>query len=616
MNDANYKSIHCIGDYIAWLNQIKSIDAKFAFRGQRDDSWLLDCGALRRMLNLDPPISIEDPHFLDAFIDYHRNKLLAPARNYDFATDNGRQLGDLELLAKLQHVGAATCLFDFTKDALVALWVACEQTSASTEVVNGQVFAIQYTNRVHFREITLNETRQIDKIGDILRHLPTGTRSSMSWYWEPALIEDVVPRLLRQHSLFVFGHARLPSESVESITITGDAKKEILDQLERQYDISAESLFPDLHGFARYNDQHSSLQSPKSSNDYLYRGIQAYNFDNFEASIQDVDQAIYIRPQATLSYFVRAHARTALARERDGNRSYYRKAVEDYDAALQNLMPRDTFRNVDLRCAILRNKANAFLLIHEAQQGCRDATYEPSRFPVAVPYPSPHRATPAYVVVTSSDLDTSRNKASVSGLSWISRNALAEFDDLERSCQVYTECIDAAQDNTIDVSSVYYNRANGYFKRERWHDAQSDYEAAIAHNQEFRDAHFNLGNTHVKLENYNAATQSFSTVLNIEGGFVKALLNRAASFALLGKFEAAVQDYTAAGATGARLQIVQEAVKGRPVVGHLPFDGNAGNVGNIGFSTKPALRGGKGAGGDSWFLVTFYSGEVISGDGK
>ena len=62
-----------------------------------------------------------------------------------------------------------------------------------------------------------------------------------------------------------------------------------------------------------------------------------------------------------------------------------------------------------------------FLLIHEAQQGCRDATYEPSRFPVAVPYPSPHRATPAYVVVTSSDLDTSRNKASVSGLSWISR---------------------------------------------------------------------------------------------------------------------------------------------------------------------------------------------------
>ena len=37
--------------------------------------------------------------------------------------------------------------------------------------------------------------------------------------------------------------------------------------------------------------------------------------------------------------------------------------------------------------------AFAFLLIHEAQQGCRDATYEPSQFPATVPYPSPHRAT-------------------------------------------------------------------------------------------------------------------------------------------------------------------------------------------------------------------------------
>ena len=76
------------------------------------------------------------------------------------------------------------------------------------------------------------------------------------------------------------------------------------------------------------------------------------------------------------------------------------------------------------RLVLAAAKVNAILLIHEAQQGCRDATYEPSRFPVAVPYPSPHRATPAYVVVTSSDLDTSKNKTSVRGLSWISRNAI------------------------------------------------------------------------------------------------------------------------------------------------------------------------------------------------
>ncbi len=83
----------------------------------------------------------------------------------------------------------------------------------------------------------------------------------------------------------------------------------------------------------------------------------------------------------------------------------------------------------------VRAGSNSNLLIHEAQQGCRDATYEPSRFPVAVPYPSPHRATPAYVVVTSSDLDTSRNKASVSGLSWISRNSKVSAQGLIRVAQ-------------------------------------------------------------------------------------------------------------------------------------------------------------------------------------
>ena len=97
--------------------------------------------------------------------------------------------------------------------------------------------------------------------------------------------------------------------------------------------------------------------------------------------------------------------------------------------------------SVAFRRKLSRAKILDFLLIHEAQQGCRDATYEPSRFPVAVPYPSPHRATPAYVVVTSSDLDTSRNKASVSGLSWISR---LDFVASQPRCTVVMEACASA----------------------------------------------------------------------------------------------------------------------------------------------------------------------------
>ena len=36
------------------------------------------------------------------------------------------ELCDLELLADLQHYGAATCLIDFTQSPLTALWFACK----------------------------------------------------------------------------------------------------------------------------------------------------------------------------------------------------------------------------------------------------------------------------------------------------------------------------------------------------------------------------------------------------------------------------------------------------------------------------------------------------------
>ena len=550
MTNPDHEPINSITEFIDWINKLQVIDGKYAFRGQKNEHWLLDCGALRRIQLSRRNVSLDDPDFLDRFIDYHRNGLLKPARNYDFATANSRHLGDLELLAKLQHVGAATCLLDFTKDALVALWMACELDGDSSNSVDGRVFAVRYSNRVHFREITLEETRKFDNVGDILRHLPTGTRSSMSWYWEPALVQDVVPRLLRQHSLFVFGHARLPAESAASIIVSGKAKGEILHQLERQYDLLAESLFPDLHGFARHNGHDSNLSPIKSSGNYVSDGIRAYNVENFEASIQDLDQAIYIRPQTALSYFVRAHAKVALAKARNDSRDYFEDAIRDYDVALQNLILGGSFKDVNLQTAILRNKANT----------------------------------------------------------------LAALGDLERSCQIYTECLFAAQGDIIDVSPVYYNRANGYFRKEEWLDAQNDYEAAIERNQEFRDAYFNLGNTQVRIGNYDGAVKSFSKVLELDGDYTKALLNRAASFALLGQFDDAKEDYVAAGATGARLLLVQEASAGRSVVGFLPFDGNAGNIGNIGFSTKPALRGGKGGRGDSWFAVEFYSG-ASSGEG-
>ena len=62
--------------------------------------------------------------------------LIEKARSLGHDQREAQQLSDLELLAELQHFGAATCLIDFSQSALVALWFACQQGSQTVFLGN------------------------------------------------------------------------------------------------------------------------------------------------------------------------------------------------------------------------------------------------------------------------------------------------------------------------------------------------------------------------------------------------------------------------------------------------------------------------------------------------
>ena len=49
-------------------------------------------------------------------------EMIKNARLQGHGEKDGQRFSDLELLAELQHYGAATCLIDFTYSAQVALW--------------------------------------------------------------------------------------------------------------------------------------------------------------------------------------------------------------------------------------------------------------------------------------------------------------------------------------------------------------------------------------------------------------------------------------------------------------------------------------------------------------
>ena len=124
--------------------------------------------------------SLNEDQQREKFVQYNRVALVEPARRHGFASNNGVTLGDLEILAKLQHLGAATCLLDFTRNALVGLWMACNAENANERSQNGRVFAVNLTDKDKFRALAPADARGDDNLGQVLWNPSEGTRSTLS----------------------------------------------------------------------------------------------------------------------------------------------------------------------------------------------------------------------------------------------------------------------------------------------------------------------------------------------------------------------------------------------------------------------------------------------------
>ena len=105
-------------DYLKQMEHKTSDYGTYAFRGQEDIKWPLISSATRRLCTYYKKELHTIPNFQRCYIDYHEDVLLNPARMNGFGIEKGRDLSDLEVLAKLQHFGAATGLLDFTRNRI------------------------------------------------------------------------------------------------------------------------------------------------------------------------------------------------------------------------------------------------------------------------------------------------------------------------------------------------------------------------------------------------------------------------------------------------------------------------------------------------------------------
>jgi len=322
-----------VAKYLEQLAEIISPEGIYAYRGQANANWEVESAAYRRLKKGKSEKEIR-AITQQYFIDYHRQEILEPARMNGYGIKNGRKLSDLELLAELQHNGAATCLIDFTRDFFIALWFACQSCKDKDgNEQDGKVFILNINDPGTFQSIEQTDMNHKGGIKAILnfhtrqRDADSAGMASLEqasyWHWSPHGINQ---RILRQNSLFIFGKPSIDANFMQEITIPQTDKSAILPEL-GLLGTTRESLFKDMPGFASIHG-HEETVALLLPQDNFRAGNAAMQEGKFEKAIELYSKVIKSNPRHAEAYHQRAGAQFYLgcykATLKDLNRAIHR----------------------------------------------------------------------------------------------------------------------------------------------------------------------------------------------------------------------------------------------------------------------------------------------------
>ena len=262
--------VETLSQFIEWAAQFS--DGQYLFRGVSTESYKIEASAYRRLSETDR----NNPNKLLKI----NKDLIEKARSLGHDQRDTQQLSDLELLAELQHFGAATCLIDFSRSALVALWFACQQGS-QTEA-NGKVFAVRHDDMVRLK--TVNPELIKENIDYFLK--PDENGRYPLYQWQPKLQNN---RIIAQQSVFVFSGAQIEAEA--ECVIDKNNKQNILTSLDKISGVTEANIYPDFDGFARLHAHNKSYIEPDAQ-DYLQRGIEVHQDNNPDSAIEYYTEVI------------------------------------------------------------------------------------------------------------------------------------------------------------------------------------------------------------------------------------------------------------------------------------------------------------------------------------
>ena len=291
--------IKTLDQFMVWARQFER--GEYVFRGVPNAEYGIQASAYRR--------PDENDRSFEKFL--HINKdLIREAKLRGYHQKDGRELKELEILADLQHFGAATYLIDFSHSAQVALFFACQRSKE----LNGKVFSVR-NQPPRFKEIILE---MLEK--DIDDFLEDGEESQL-YHWQPRQQNH---RIIAQQSIFLFGSYEFDPDG--ECVIAGDSKENILKELQKVSGITEDRLFPDFEGFARMRGGNAPYTELTPS-EYKNRGSLAYERGDYKDAITDYDIAIDKDPNYAEAYYLRGLTRKSLEQREE--------SIVDFDDAIR-----------------------------------------------------------------------------------------------------------------------------------------------------------------------------------------------------------------------------------------------------------------------------------------
>ena len=276
-NESNHKNqSQTIDDIINEIKE-KSMEGDYIYRGERKDYDNVSSALYREYKDVDIDIESYDLRRVqDEMLKVAKKHIGKPTENankgfLEFFT-NALSDDELEVLTELQHYGGKTNLIDFTTDYLIAIFFACAGHLAE----DGRVILLQRTADIE-KEMVIRPQNP--------RH-----------------------RVIAQKSIFLNppnGFIDIPNDNI--VYIPAPLKQPLLEYLRKFHDISAETIYNDIHGFIRNQSIHK--------NSYIefyigltlqYRGFNAKTDaerkEHYKDAITYYDSTIELNPESNSAY--------------------------------------------------------------------------------------------------------------------------------------------------------------------------------------------------------------------------------------------------------------------------------------------------------------------------